>query len=190
MGLKIENAEDLAQLLANVEHDFDQLQGLLVKLKDKDPAVAKEELAQEERVRNEELARKERLRNLVHAERIKALEMGHTPADSGEVVRTGSVVRGATSIAILVPLVLACAASGVSALILLFVRSSGEVLFFDVRTDLLATLFAIVWGVCGGLTLFTVFACLRLVRLAREWSPALEHRPPARQSRLNSEQAV
>jgi hypothetical protein len=68
MSLKIENAEDFAQLLANVEHDFGQLQGLLVKLQDKDPAIAKEELVQEERLRNEKLALKERMRNLLHAE--------------------------------------------------------------------------------------------------------------------------
>ena len=108
MSLKIENAEDLAQLLANVEHDFDQLQGLLVKLQDKDPAMAKEELAH-----------KERLRNLLHAERVKSLEMGHTLADSGEVIRTRTAVRGATAIGIVVPVVLACAATGISAIILL-----------------------------------------------------------------------
>jgi hypothetical protein len=169
MSLKVENIEQLKQLLEGVEFDFSQLQELLVELQGKDPT--------EER---EAIAHQERMRALEHTERLRSLELGHAPADSAEVARTRSAVRAASAIGIVVPVVLACAATAVSVVILRFLNASVEIRFFDVRSDLQATLFAITWGICGLVMLFTVFSSLLIVWRAREWSPAPPQPAPAR----------
>jgi hypothetical protein len=205
MSLKIENAEQLQTLISGTTNgieNIEELRDLLVEL-GQDPAQRKEELERKERIQKEELSHKERLmkeelshkerlqerrqahierlRDVEQSERLRALELGQPLPDPGESERTRSAIRAAATIGILVPLVLATAAAGVSFRILEFTVLPREVSVFGVTTDLQAALFAMVWGVCGLITLITVLACLWAARRERRWHPPQERHTPARQ---------
>jgi hypothetical protein len=170
MGLNIDTLHELLKSTNLSIDSIDELREFLetVNESEQTPDARKEKLAHRERLQEHKYAHKERLRNLEHTERLRALELGHPLPDRGDVAKAQSVFRAAGAIAILVPLALVCAAGGVSVWIL-HVTSSSEVSFFGVDSDLRTALFAIVWGVCGLVMLFTIAASLRVVRRAREW---------------------
>lgn len=203
MGFQIENAEQLQQLISenalSIE-SIDQLVDLLGQLKEQDPAQRKEELAHKERVQKEEFAHEERLqerehahlerlRNLEHMERLRALELGQPLPNPGETDRSRSAIRAAASIGILVPLMLTCAAVGLDLVVLRLVTTPSDVLFFGLRVDLQAALFAMVWGVSCLLVLITVLASLLTAGRAGRPSPRqqqpLRSQQPALQDRPN-----
>jgi ABC-type nickel/cobalt efflux system permease component RcnA len=187
MSFQIENAKELQRLIEEnglTIESIDQLHDLLTGLQAKDPEQQKEELAAKERRQACEHAHLERIRTLEHTERLRALELGQPLPDPAAAERGRSAIRAAAGIGIVVSLMLTAAAAGLSAILLLLVASSREVIVFGVVTDLQVALFIVLWGVCGLVTLVTVWACLRTVRKTVQGSAAQQqHFPHLKNSR-------
>ncbi len=181
MGFQIENAEELQHLISEnglTIESVDQLHDLLHSLQDKDPEQQKEELAAKERRQACEHAHLERMRTMEHTERLRALELGQSPPDPAAAECGRSAIRAATSIGIVVSVLLTVGATGLSPILLLFLPTSHEVIAFGVVTDLQVALFTVLWGVSGLVTLLTVWSCLRTVRKAMHGLATQQQRAP------------
>jgi hypothetical protein len=183
MGLKIDNVEQLVELL--VEHeiitDIDEFRKFLAKLAtmEQTPEVRREELAHKERLQERKHAHVERLQNLKHEERLQALEKGYSLPDRGEVRKARSAIRAVGTLSTLVSVTLVTAMAGVSVWILAVTRTT-EINVFGGRVDLVISLFAITWAVGGLAVLLTVGASLWAVRQARGASPRQPNLPQRR----------
>jgi hypothetical protein len=179
MGFQINSIEELKELLKSTDmsiEDTDQLRDFLETIVDvvgeRNPETYREELAQKERMQERELAQEQRQHEMEHTERMRALELGHAlPTPEVAKANADAVTAVATAagfIGVLVPLGMAGAAYGATALIVNSLQlegSRGLMLFF-------------VWGACALVSMMAIGCGLAAAGWRRPLPISTPAKPP------------